>query len=527
MRALGTLTAFWGRLTPRNRLILAVGAGACLVLFVALVALGRRGPAYVPLFTNLNPQDAGNIVTQLESQSVPYRLSNNGRTIEVPENVVHRTRLALAQQGLPSNGVVGFEILARPALGQTDFDKRVQYLRALQGELTRTILVIDGVQDARVHLNIPEPSVFVRDRRPASAAILLKLSPGAVIDPGQVRGIVNLVAGTVDGLRPEAVTVLDQNGRLLTSLIPETGGTAGAGGTGGAVANNNLIVQQDFQKKLESSLQTLLDAVLGTGNAIARVTAELNFDSGTEVQEMFRPIPNGQGILESMNLIQETFRGTGGGAGAAGMSSNTIPTMPVITGDGTSDYSRTENRNVPILDKVSKQVTIAPGAVKRLSVSVVVNRAITPEEEDQLRRLVTAAVGLDTNRSDQISVVGLPFKNPFEGAFPPEGGQATPAKQGPAWLRYLVWGVAALVVLVSFVLAMRLGRRKAAREKARLAKEIEELQQRLVQEKAAAAAREMQALQTSQSELQAQVTNLARQKPEEVAQIIRSWLSEE
>lgn len=523
---MGALSAFWARQSPRNRLILALGAGASLVFFIALVALASRGPAYVPLFTNLNPQDAGSIVTQLESQSVPYRLANSGRTIEVPEGVVHRTRLALAQQGLPSNGVVGFEILARPPLGQTDFDKRVQYLRALQGELTRTILAIEGVQDARVHLNIPEPSVFVRDRRPASASILLKLNPGAVIDPGQVRGIVNLVAGTVDGLRPEAVTVLDQTGRLLTALVPETGGTAGTAGAGGAAANNNLIVQQDFQRKLEASLQTLLDGVLGTGNAIARVTAELNFDSGTEVQEMFRPIANGQGILENMNLIQETFRGTGGAAAPAGTASNTIPTMPIVTGDGTSDYSRTENRNVPVLDRISKQITVAPGAVKRLSVSVVVNRAITPDEEDQLRRLVTAAVGLDANRSDQISVVGLPFTNPLADAFKQEPG-APPVKQGPAWLRYAIWAVAALVVLASFLLAMRIGRRRAAREKERLARELQALEQRLAQEKAAAAAREIQAVQAAQSELQTQVANLARQKPEEVAQIIRTWLNEE
>lgn len=521
---MGAVSAFWARQSPRNRLVLALGAGAALVFFVALLALATRGPAYAPLFTNLNPQDAGNIVTQLESQSVPYRLTGNGRTIEVPEGVVHRTRLTLAQQGLPSNGVVGFEILARPPLGQTDFDKRVQYLRALQGELTRTILAIDGVQDARVHLNIPEPSVFVRDKRPASASILLKLNPGAVIDPGQVRGIVNLVAGTVDGLRPEAVTVLDQTGRLLTALVPETAGAAG--GAGGAAANNNLIVQQDFQKRLEASLQTLLDGVLGAGNAIARVTAELNFDSGTEVQEMFRPIANGQGILENMNLIQETFRGTGGAAAPAGTASNTIPTMPVVTGDGTSDYSRTENRNVPVLDRISKQITVAPGAVKRLSVSVVVNRAITADEEDQLRRLVTAAVGLDANRSDQISVVGLPFTNPLADAFKPEPG-AQPVKQGPAWLRYAIWGVAALVVLASFLLAMRIGRRRAAREKERLARELQALEQRLAQEKAAAAAREIQAVQAAQSELQNQVANLARQKPEEVAQILRTWLNEE
>ncbi len=494
-----------------------------------LVAVAGRGPRFAPLFTGLEARDAADIVAQLEQDNVPYRLTGNGRTIEVPEPMVYRTRLALAQQGLPRNGVVGFEIMDRGGLGglgATDFDKRVQYRRALEGELTRTIQQIEAVEAARVHLNIPEPTVFVRDRKPASAAILLRLRPGATLDPAQVRGITHLVAATVEGLRPEAVTVLDDGGRLLTALLPDTGG-GGAGG--GAVANNNLLVQQEFQKTLERSLQTLLEAVLGPGNVLARVAAELNFDSATEVQELFRPVTDGQGILQNLDRVEETFRGTGGAAAPAGIASNTIPTMPAAGGEGTSEYNRSEDRSRPVLDRISKQISVAPGAVKRLSVSVVVNKSLSAEQEEQLRRLVTAAVGLDASRSDQISVIGLPFDTSLADAVrqiqeqPPAG----PPPAGPSWLRYAVWGGAALLVLLSLIVAMRLGGRRARLESSRLAQELEALQQRLAQERAAAEARKQQAVQAAQEELQSQVANLARQRPEEVAQIIRSWLSEE
>lgn len=506
-------------------------AGAALVavavVLAVLVAVAGRGPRYAPLFTGLDARDAGDIVARLEQDGVPYRLAGNGTTIEVPESQVYRVRLSLAQQGLPRNGVVGFEILDRGGLGglgATDFDKRVQYRRALEGELTRTILGIEGVEAARVHLNIPEPTVFVRDRRPASAAVLLRLRPGTVLDPGQVRGITHLVAATVEGLQPEAVTVLDDSGRLLTSLLP-----AGAG-AGGAAANNNLTVQQEFQRTLERSLQSLLETVLGPGNVVTRVTAELNFDSATEVQELFRPVTDGQRILQNLDRVEETFRGTGGAAAPAGIGSNTVPTMPAVSGEGSSEYNRTEDRTRPVLDRISKQVTVAPGAVKRLSVSVVVNKQLTAEQEDQLRRLVTAAVGLDANRSDQVSVVGLPFdtslaeavKAGLEGQQPP-----APAPAGPRWLRYAVWAGAGLLLVAFLVLAIRLGARRARREQARLAQELEALQQRLAQERAMAEAQRARAAQAAQEELQTQVTNLARQRPEEVAQIIRSWLSEE
>ena len=224
---LGGLKGTWEKLgkAPRNIIVAAIA-----LAFVAssiLVAGNARGPKFETLWSNLDASDAGAVVAELERQSIDYKLEDGGRTVKVPAEKVHRTRLSLASQGLPSSGVVGFESIGANGIWATDFERKVQYVRALSGELTRTIKSIAGVLDARVHIVLPEDTVFVSRKRPATAAVLLQLQPLQDLSPSCVKGIVNLVARSVEGLPPSEVTVMDSQGRLLSQDIADLSGSAG------------------------------------------------------------------------------------------------------------------------------------------------------------------------------------------------------------------------------------------------------------------------------------------------------------
>lgn len=537
---------FMRKMNGRTRLLALAGAVAVMGL-VAGVVLEAGGSRFSPLFTNLDPRDAADIVNKLEEQKVPYRLSAGGQTIEVPEPMVHKTRLLLVQDGLPRNGVVGLEIMDRTNLGATDFDRRVQYLRAIQGELTRTILEIDGVEKARVHLNVPEPSVFVRDRQPASASILLGLKPGVTLEPAQIKGIMHLVASSVEGLKPEAVTVLDENGQLLSADV--SGERKGA-----RPASSNLRLQEEFEKRMEENLRTLLEPIFGTGNVVARVNADLNLDEHTVERELFEPVKDGQGLLRSIQELEETFRGNGApvAMGVPGTTSNTqIPTYPVVSGGAAGD-SQYEKRNATRyfeLNKTKEQVVVAPGAVKRLSVSVLVNRQLTPQQQEAVVRTVNAAVGFDPLRRDQVVVAGMSFDTSLADAvkrgLAPETQTSGKGKDRQLPVPYVVAGGAAAVSVLFFLFILLILRRRRRRhEEEELAAQIEALraagqmkktpgaeQAASVSKEGVAPAKEEQGTgelpETAEAALiQSEVATLARQKPEEVAQIIRSWLHE-
>jgi len=214
---------FWGRLGAWQRAALV--SGVVLAAAAVVVAFAARGQEYVPLFTDLQPADAGDVVARLEEDGIPYRFSGDGRTILVPGDQVHRLRLMLAAEGLPTGGVVGMEVMDQFQFGATEFERRMNRLRALQGELTRTIRQVEGVEDARVHIVLPEESLFISQRQPASAAVLVRMKPGRTLSAEQVAAITYLVAGSVEGLEPEAVTIVDSNGTVMS-----TPGSAGARG---------------------------------------------------------------------------------------------------------------------------------------------------------------------------------------------------------------------------------------------------------------------------------------------------------
>jgi len=501
---------WWRGLTPGVRTLLGLGVVAVALAGLLMAFLSQ--PRFVPLYTGLEMSDAAAITQKLSEQRIPYRLRDEGRTILVPADKVYQARLDLAAQGLPRQGTVGFEILDKTPLGATEADRRLAYLRALQGELARTIAQVEGVEQVRVHVVVPEPQLFAAQERPVTAAVFLKLRPGAQLNAEQVRGIVHLVTHSVEGLRPDGVSVVDQFGRVLSADLQEENTPTGT-------ANRLLDVQRQFQADLERRLQSLLEQVLGIGNVATRVAAELNFDSRTVEKQLFEP-GSPEGVVRSIQQLEETFSGP---AGSLPPTDGNIPGYQAGGGGGPASYQRREvTRNLEV-GQVREHTVVMPGSVKRLSVAVVVNRELDPAQQEAISQLVAAAIGSDPARQDQITVLGIPFAT--RGIDLAEKPPAAPTPSPiPDW-RYLAVGGAAALVLV-FVLWRRVRRRRRA-VPAEPVPVPEPAPVPAAEPAKAEPAPEEQEVLADEARLRLEVEKLARKSPETVAQLIRAWMAEE
>lgn len=510
----------WLKLAPfLRRLILGGGLGALVGLSI-LAAVLSQGPRYAPVFSGLQARDASEIVQKLEAKKIPYRLADNGRAILVPEKDVYQVRLSLASEGLPRGGVVGFELMDQTKFGATEFDRRVNYQRALEGEITRTIMELTQVAEARVHIVLPEPSVFISQKKPATAAILLRLRPGAELVPDQVRGIVHLVSRSVEGLKPEDVTVVDDSGRILSNDLQLDGTNPNGVKTG-----NNLDLQQRFQRELEVGLQSLLEQVLGRGNVVTRVKAELNFDEKTVEKNLFEPAPDQQKLLRSVQELQETFKGSGSPPG--GSANSTVPVYPTGSNATSSDYQKTQSTRNYEVNETREKTVVAQGTLKRLSVAVVVNKDLTPQEQESITKLVSSAIGLDQSRQDQITVTGMAFNNALLEALKapsPAAAAPTPWRLPKVSPVYMAAGAGVILLLLFLPLLVMARRRRRER------KQREEVAQ-LLQDQLAAAAKEEgkppEAVESPRDRLREEIERLVKQNPEGVAQVVKAWLAEE
>ncbi len=503
----------WERLTARQRLLVA-GAALAVVLTLALwSAIYARGPQYATVFSNLAAQDAAEIVKQLQSQKTPYKLSDGGTTIQVPAKDVYSTRLTLAGQGLPRGGVVGFEIIDKTQLGATEFERRVNYIRALQGELTRTITQISEVEEARVHIVLPEQSYFVTMAKPATAAVFLKLKPGVTLEKSQIKGIINLVSRSVEGLKPEDVSVIDVHGYLLSADL------SGGADSSKKVASDLLDIQTRFQKDLEKSLQGLLEQVLGPGQVVARVNAELNFDQKTVDKDLFEPITNDTGIIRTIEELEENMSGsTQSPSGAAGTTSN-IPGYAQTTGNGVSTSEKRQTSKTYEINNVKEHIVVAPGTVKRLSVAVVVNRDLSAKEQTAIEDTVRAAIGFDTARNDLITVSGIKFDTSMAEAV---AAEMTRTSKQNRWASLAVR--AALALVIGFVLWRVLFGGGKKREE--ILSDVFTSEERRAQVMAQIG-EDLPPAEAERRRLREQIDQLAKKKPEEFAKLLKTWLAEE
>jgi flagellar M-ring protein FliF len=401
------LIAFLMAQPPARRATLAaVGIGS--MAMVLGVAWWAQQPLYRPLFTNLSPDDAGAIVEALKAEKVSYQLDDGGRAVLVPAERLYELRLTLASRGLPEGGGVGFEVFDKQTLGQTDFQQRLNFQRALQGELSRTIGQLAGVDAARVHLAIPERSLFVSQNRGPSASVVVKLAQGRTLARAQVDGIVHLVASSVEGLDAGHVTVVDESGRVLTS---DKGSQTQEG-----LSSSALEYQQGYETTLEERVQSMLGAVVGRDKVIARVTATMDFARVERTEESYDP---DKSVLKQTHTVKEISSGAKPGA-APGTATNLTNDANAAVAEGPKSERKDESSSYEISKVISR--TVGPvGTLKSISVAVMVDgtytgegekKAFTPRpqpELDRMRDLVKRAVGADDKRGDKVEVVSVAF----------------------------------------------------------------------------------------------------------------------
>jgi flagellar M-ring protein FliF len=404
-----------------------VGTLAAIALAIALVVGGllwASEPPYGIVFANLEEKDGGQIIAALEQQNIPYRISEGGSAILVPANQVHDVRLRLASQGLPKGGLVGFEVMDTQKLGISQFAEQINYQRALEGELARSIQSLGAVKGARVHLAIPKQTAFLRDEQRPTASVLVALHAGRRLDPSQVAGIVHLVSSSVPQLSPANVSVVDQDG----NLVSEPGDAEKLNGLDPSQIKYVRDIEQEYRRRIES----ILAPMVGANNVRAQVTADIDFTQTEQVAETYKPNPIPGTAIRSQQTAETGSSAGAGAVGVPGALTNQPPvpatapiTNPAVagsngTGAGQSpvNFSKNATTNYEV-DKTVKHTKAAPGVVHRLAVAVVINHKfdaaknksspLTETEMKQVTALTQEAVGFTKERGDTVNVANVSF----------------------------------------------------------------------------------------------------------------------
>jgi flagellar M-ring protein FliF len=404
------------------------GIVAAVAVTLAVLGLLRWQAAanFKPLYTSLSPEDAGAVVEKLKERSVAYQIADNGATILVPSESIAESRLEMALSGLPKSGRIGFELFDRTNLGVTDFAEHINYQRALEGELERSVMSLSEVEQARVHITLAKDSVFTQSREPAKASVLLKLRPGVTLAPRSVIAISHLVAAAVEGLTPPAVSVVDMNGNLLSS--PKSRGLAETAES----TDSFLEYRQSMEKSLVDKINETLEPLLGPGRFRAGVSVECDFTRSEQNEELFNPE---QSVVTSSHVTEESTGGPGGAAGGSGGSgipgtASALPRPRPETGPAGNGVTRRSENTTYQASRTVRHTTTPQGSVKKISAAVLVDYILeregegdkqtrkllarAPDKIDAIRELVSAAIGLDASRGDQLIVQTMPFETTLQ-----------------------------------------------------------------------------------------------------------------
>ncbi|MDF9910937.1 UNVERIFIED_ORG: flagellar M-ring protein FliF [Pantoea brenneri] len=557
------------RLRANPRIPLIVAAAAVVAIVIAMV-LWAKQPSYSVLYNNLTDEDGGAIVTQLTQMNIPYRFAENGGALMVPEANVHELRLRLAQQGLPKGGSVGFELLDKEKFGISQFSEQVNYQRALEGELARTIESLGPVKSARVHLAMPKPTLFVREQKAPSASVTLTLQPGRALDEGQIQAIAHMVSSSVAGLPPGNVTVVDQTGRLLTR----------SDSAGRDLNDAQLKYASEVEARYQQRIEAILNPILGQGNVHAQVTAQINFDTAEQTDEKYQPNANpSNSAIRSRQTSTSDQSGSpypGGVPGALSNQPAPANTAPVTTpnnnaangqnangqnANGQNNAANNANQTTNTaaasagptnsrrddtvnyeLDRTIRHTKVNVGDVQRLSVAVVVNfraddkgKAVALNEQQlkQIEDLTREAMGYSQNRGDSINVVNSQF-NTTE----PVTTDLPFWQQQSFFDQLMNAGKWLLIALVAFILYRKLVRphlvRKQAAEKAaaeavaaRATEQPEEEAFNVQLSKDELDQERKSNNRMSAEVLSQRIRDMSENDPRVVALVIREWMSKE
>ncbi len=546
-----------------------IGLGAALIALIVALLLWSRGPSYQVLFSNLDDRDGGAIVSALGQMNVPYQFNSNGTAILVPQDRVHDVRMQMASQGLPRSGNAGFELLDQSRFGASQFTEQVTYQRALEGELANSIKAVHAVKEARVHLAMPRETLFVRDRQSPTASVVLSLYPGRDLSEGQVSAISWLISSSVPNLHADKVSIIDQNGRLLTAPTGEMGAD-----------NQQRNFVNDIEYRAVQRILTLLNPLVGAGNVRAQVTAEVDFSRREQTSEVYKPNQQpGRAAVRSQQTSSSLQRNPQQPQGVPGALSNQAPnnatanlvnppaapnqpqapaapatdpanaaaqtanaanataagTDPslvsldeqarLLQNTGNARNDSTVNYEV---DRTISHVKGPLGQLSRLSVAVVVNyrntdkeqQPLEQEELDKISDLVKQAVGYSADRGDSLSVVN--------GQFNEQGDIDTPFWKNPeyrelamelikylvfAFILFMAWRIVINPIIQGLIQAKAVADARVERQKEESARE------QAAEQRAAEMSRYEENLNTART--------MAHDDPRAVAMVLRSWLNKD
>ncbi|MBO9540985.1 flagellar M-ring protein FliF [bacterium] len=519
----------WTGLTRIQRIIFGAVAAASVVAIVMLV-LWAQTPEWSPLFTNMDEQDAGQVIGKLKEAKVPYQVS--GTAIMVPKSKVHELRLEMAAKGLPQGGTVGFELFDKSQFGMTDALQKLNYQRALQGELVRTIQSLDGIESARVHLVIPEKDLFSDSAEDPSAAVVVKLKSGAKLKVEQVKTVTHLVAKSVEGLKEANVVITDVDGRNYSD-------EAGFGREDSLASPELTLSQMEVKKQVEGglrkNLQATLDRVLGPNNSVVTVAADLDFSQVETNEETYQPVVRNQdgtqtGILRSTKELHESYNGQGGpNGGVPGVTSNingganaSLPTYPASESAGVPGaYNKSDVvRNFEVNKNVTRKIK-APAEIKRLSVAVAVNGELDPQQLADLKQMVSAAAGSDVARGDTIVVTAQKFNDTRQKAEEEALAKAQQQETVQGYLKILAGVLIGIVAL--FLLRRGLAARAETFDDTPLNLDGFDVDGRLGQPVSIGTIGE----DDRKTHLQKEITKVVKQQPSDVAKLLKSWMLED
>lgn len=543
--ALAATTVSWREKVAaldRNQRIMIGAVGALVVAGLVAALMFSRQPDYRVLFSNLSDKDGGAIVAQLASMNVPYKYTEGGGAIMIPADRIHDVRLKLATQGLPKGAVSGFEIMENSKFGITQFQERVNYQRALEGELTRSIMGLSAVQNARVHLALPNQNGFFREQQKPSASVLLTLYPGRMLDRTQIAGIVHLIASSVPEMLPSAVSVLDDSGKLL-SQAPNPDESP--------VDIQQLMYQQQLEKQYTQRILDILEPVVGKGNVKAQVTAELDFSRSESTSEIHAP---NQGQAPSAVRSQQVLEAIGEKepvppTGVPGAVSNQPPQTAAAPINGAAPVlqaANAENSNILTIpgskresvtnyevDKTIKVTRSSTGTIKRMTAAVVVNylpgataegtvvpQALTEAQQAQMLALVRETIGYNAERGDSVNLMNAQFQQDT-------GRLASdlPLWQQPetiALAKSVMWPVG--LVLAALILALGVVRPILKARKKKEQAQLDLLAADEIERPALAAPLKPGEPTPEELRLQ-QARALAKQNPIAVANIVKTWVN--
>lgn len=498
------------------------------LLFIGLPLFGSLAYAaffifdrmnYAPLYTNLSPQDGAAIVKELEAAKVPYGISGGGTVIEVPRGMIYQTRLKLAGKGVPAGSGVGFEIFEKTPFGVSEFTQQVNYLRALQGELSRTINSLAAVQSSRIHLAIPARSNFLGPEEKPSASVVVDLQPGYHLSPDQVQGIVNLVASSVPKLSADKVTVIDSSGRPLKEIVPAVASSE---------AEKLNVLKLHYEQEIERRIETMLDPVLGPGKVVVRANVQLNLQETQMTREEFDP--ENRVVRSQRSMVDDTDGKIGG---KPGVQAN-IPggdAGKLVTENG----SKRSNESVTYeVGRTTSRISEPRGQIQKISVAVLVDgkyekdkySSRSAEEMEVIKGVVKRAVGFDGERGDELEVANVPFKiqpaTPLKPVVVPELKDMLTSPTG------IGIGVGVIIVVGALLFFLMRGKKPQVQVKSQAATAEPAAAavpiRQEVQEQVTVAAQKIVLTEDPRKE---QISQIARDYHDATVRIIRTWLQED